>query len=311
MDVLDSYRDYLQYERRYSLRTVVAYGRDVRRFFDEVYPGEEVDACVLGVSSRDVRMWAMRLSQGGMSSRSVNRCLSSLRSFYEYVRLSQGLEFNPVSSVSRMRVDRPLPSYFRQEEVQRLLARENYTDDYEGHLDRLILLSLYGLGVRRAELVGLRWGDVDLAQASVRVLGKGNKERIIPLIPELVAELEAFRERVELTFGAGVSSKAAIFVREDGRVLGGGDVYRRVNAHYARLTGGSCSGPHALRHSFATHMLEEGADISTIKALLGHATLKSTQVYTHTDIGLLKAAYRGSHPRSRNDKPGGRAEGEA
>ncbi len=309
MDVLESYRDYLQYERRFSLRTVVAYGRDVRRFFDEVYPGEEVGSCMLGVSSRDVRMWAMRLSQGGLSSRSVNRCLSALRSFYEYVRLTEGLEFNPVSAVSRMRVDRPLPSYFRQEEMERLLAREHYADDYEGQLDRLLLLSLYGLGVRRAELVGLRWGDVDLAQGSVRVLGKGNRERIVPLIPELAGELRAFRARVELTLGAVVSSKSAIFVREDGRELSGVDVYRRVNAHYARLTDGACSGPHALRHSFATHMLEEGADISTIKALLGHATLKSTQVYTHTDIGLLKAAYRGSHPRSRNDKPRGGDEG--
>ncbi len=306
MDVLESYRDYLQYERRYSLRTVRAYVRDARCFFEEMYPGSEVGLCLREVQPRDVRLWSMGLSERGMSKSSVNRSLSSLRSFFEYARVALGLELNPVSSVSRLRLDRPLPPYFRQEEVRALLAPGQYSDDYAGSLDRLVMLSLYGLGLRRAELVGLRWGDVDCAQRRVRVRGKGNKERIVPLIPELAEAFESFRARVESGLGLVVSPDLAIFVREDGHVLSDRDVYRCVSAYYERLPDGACSGPHALRHSFATHMLEEGADICTIKALLGHSTLKSTQVYTHMDIGLLRAAYQHSHPRSRRVKPRGR-----
>ncbi len=294
--ILLEYSDYLQYERGYSLYTVDGYLRDVRRFFRIIYGDSAVGEVVAKVTPRDVRLWVLEDSQAGRAARSVNRSLSALKGFFDFCRERGLVAQNPVSPVGRPKAEKRLPQFFRVEEMERLLDPANYPDDWEGGRDRFLILLLYSSGIRRSELVGLRWGDWDRHAQTIRVFGKGRRERIVPVMAELGRELEGFRLLCERQLARPVAPEDPLVMMHTGAPMGVGHVYRCVNACYARLTTGSCSGPHALRHTFATHMLGGGADIGAIKELLGHASLASTQVYAHTDVEMLKSVYKHTHP---------------
>lgn len=300
-DILARFRDYLQYERGYSQYTVDGYLRDVGRFF-RIYGVRPVNEVVPLVGSRDIRRWVLEEGQRARASRTTNRALSALRAFFDFSQELGLCEHNPVVAVSHPKNRKLLPLFLRREEVENLLLPFNYPSDWEGMRNRLLVLLLYSTGVRRGELVGLKWLHWDRRARTLRVLGKGTKERLVPTTNELGRELEAYREASQHQLERSVSSSDYILVRANGQALSVDMVYRIVNECYARMTDSGCRGAHVLRHTFATHMLGGGAEVGAIKELLGHASLASTQVYAHTDVDILKAVYKSAHPHGNNER---------
>lgn len=305
--------DYLQFERRYSLRTVGEYGDDLRAF--AAFLGiNEADFKPGEVDTSDVKQWMVEMLDQGRSPRTVKRRLSALRSFYKYL-LRQGLTKRDITQgVIAPKTDQPLPVFFRENEMQREQAigeREldelmHRTDQdaspeevFELTRDNLIISILYQTGMRRAELVGLKDGDLDLRQGQIRVFGKRRKERVVPIGERLIGDIEAYIE-VRQSFE---SPDHHLFttIRRDGTIapISAEQVYQMVRRRMGEVSTLKKHSPHVLRHTFATTMLNNGADIRTIQTLLGHASLSATQVYTHTTFEQIQQAYKNAHPRSK------------
>lgn len=300
--IMESYRDYLRYERNYSERTVEAYVADVEGFFAECYPGEDIGAVAAGVTLRDVRLYLGSEMEKGRSARTVSRRLSSLRSFFAHQQLRGLRADNPVSGVVRPRAPKRLPSYLREQEAVRLFDRELYEEGWPGERSRTLLLAIYALGLRRAEVIALRWGDFDLSHGLLRVRGKGDKDRVLPVTDELIHELAAYRVATEAEFARTLGPGDAVFLHTNGEPINDHQVYAIASRYIGLVSTSRERGPHVLRHSFATHMLEGGADIVSIKELLGHSSLMTTQVYTHTDAALLKRVYKSAHPHAEKNR---------
>ena len=298
-DLLMQFAEFLTYERCYSPLTQQAYVNDVQRFLDQAFPGEDVGVASRQADDRDVRRWVMSMVEAGHEPASVNRRLSSLSYYFRYLCQVGERVTNPVSTVPRQRAARRLPSYIPEEDMAHLLDELEYPAGIEGQRDRLMLLALYTLGLRRAELVGLRWSDFDFPAMMVRVRGKGNKERLLPVTHELRGELESYRRVLESELG--VRGDGNVFRDNNGAPVSGSFVYSTVRSYLSRLPRATHHNPHTIRHSFATHLLRRGADIVTIKDLLGHASLQTTQIYTHVDVDQLLAAYREAHPHAQGN----------
>ena len=273
---------YLRYESGYSALTVAAYERDLLQF-------EAIDADF-------VRSWMVSLLDKSMASSSVNRKLSSLKSFFKFL-LKQGvLSESPVRLLVGPKMSRPLPSFVKEKEMADLLDGSSFDSDFEGSRDRLLLEMLYQTGLRRSELVGIRHADIDMEAMQLRVNGKRNKQRIIPFADRLKEMIVHYISEKEKEISADDSMH--LFVRKNGKPLTGAIVYRIVRK---RLSGipmlAKCS-PHVLRHSFATSMLNDGAELNAVKELLGHGSLASTSVYTHITFEELKKMYH-AHPRAK------------
>ena len=305
--------DYLQYERRYSMRTVDEYGDDLCAF-----------AAFLGVDeaafdptkpdSSDVKQWMVEMLDNGRSPRTVKRRLSALRSFYKYL-LRQGLVKRDITQgVIAPKADKPLPVFFRESEMQREQAiGERELDElmhqpdgeaspkevFELTRDNLIISMLYQTGMRRAEIVGLHDDDVDLRQGQIRVFGKRRKERVVPIGENLIQQIEAYME-VRQGFESP-EHNLLTSVKRDGSIapMSAAAVYEIVRRRMGEVSTLKKHSPHVLRHTFATTMLNNGADIRTIQTLLGHASLAATQVYTHATFEQIKQAYEHAHPRSK------------
>ncbi|GAP71901.1 site-specific recombinase XerC [Candidatus Symbiothrix dinenymphae] len=289
---VESFLHYLQSEKAYSAHTVGAYESDLiqfKEFFcgDETLVPSEVDAVI-------IRRWMASLMNEGYSPRSVNRKLSSLKSFFRYLNKKHLAKGNPTSKVIGPKTTKPLPNFVRDNDMNGLLDEWEVDDSFEGLRDRTILDVFYMTGMRCAELVGLKDDDVDFSALLIKVTGKRNKQRLIPFSKLLVEDLKEYLilrdEEVE-----GV--RQAFFVRKDGRALTNSMVYKLVNRRLSQLPNLSKKSPHVLRHTFATGMLNNGADLNAVKELLGHASLASTEVYTHTTFEELKNIYQQAHPR--------------
>ena len=293
MQFFDKYIEYLRFQKRYSDHTVNAYRNDILQFVvflgeDEAHrPGWEE------VSDRHVREWMVSLLEKGLSPRSVNRKLSSLKSFYRYLQ-RQGIRNNPAALVSGPRTGKPLPSFVRESEINKLLDSYDFGEDFEGRRNRTIIEILYGTGMRRAELIGLRDEDVRFGEEVVRVTGKRNKQRQIPLLPELAEKLEAYMEEKREKF----PGTPWLFVTGRGKQMYPRLLYRVVHKYLGLVTSLTKKSPHVLRHTFATHLLNRGADLNAIKEILGHANLSATQIYTHSTFEKLKKVYKQAHPRA-------------
>lgn len=290
--------DYLKWEKRRSPHTVEAYRRDMDAFFmylQEAYTISDPRE----VTSVMVRGWVVRLIEEARAPATIQRKISSIRALYRFLRLREGLDRDPVRSVVLPRKGTRVPVFIPREQ-----AAVWWEGLPEGHSpaearDRLILALLYHTGMRRAELIGLRVGDIDMAGMRLKILGKRSKERMVPFSDRLAAEFRhylALRATEEKDHPAGDDW---LFRRKDGRPLDPRTVYTIVSRHLDALPQLEKRSPHVLRHTFATHLSEEGADIQAIRELLGHSSLASTQVYTHTRIERLKEVYRSSHPRNR------------
>jgi len=284
---------YLQTEKRYSEHTLRAYKQDIDQFHAFC---QEHDPGGMELHFRAIRAWVVSLMDAGYSPRSVHRKLTSLQTYCRYLIRIGELESNPMDRVLKPRLNKRVPSFVDEIQMDQLLDNFDFGDDFEGVRNRLILDLLYQTGIRRSELIRLTPGSVDLDGKSLKVTGKGNKERIIPLGEELVDRIREYAARRNEIIPADV--EGSLFVTLKGKPLYDKLVYRIVNQYLAMVTTLDKKSPHILRHTFATHMLNHGADLNTIKELLGHANLSATQVYTHNTFKKLKSIYNQAHPRA-------------
>jgi integrase/recombinase XerC len=287
--------DHLKFEKRYSEHTIRSYRDDLDHF--GAYIKEEFGGMAVGeVSPAIVRSWLAALKDKGLSSRSVNRKISALKSWYKHLIRVGEVEQSPMGAILSPKAGKRLPVYVEQKEMAELFSGVEFPDSWEGGTDRLLLRILYCTGMRLSELVGLREGQVDFGNRVIKVLGKGNKERAIPVNKELIEAIGAYRDskRVELE----VWDKEFLLVNRKGRKLYPKYVQRAVHRYLAQVTTIDQQSPHALRHTFATHLMNEGAELNSVKELLGHASLAATQVYTHNSIEKLKEIYKNAHPKA-------------
>ncbi|HEY4109422.1 tyrosine-type recombinase/integrase [Puia sp.] len=293
--MIQPFIDYLKFEKRYSPHTIRSYQDDLEGFFD--FLREEFGELALKeVSPVVVRSWLAALKDGGMSSRSVNRKISSLRSFYKWQLRVGGVELSPMTAIIGPKTNKRLPVFVEQGDMAELFDRVVFPGDWEGLTDRLILAILYHTGMRLSELVGLRERQADSGTGTFKVLGKGNKERVIPVSPVLLSMVEEYKrlKRVELE----EPDLEFLLVGRTGKKLYPKYVYRVVREYLAQVTTIDQKSPHVLRHTFATHLMNAGAELNSVKELLGHASLAATQVYTHNTIEKLKDIYKKAHPKA-------------
>lgn len=294
---IDTFIGYLKNERKYSLHTLKAYAGDLRAF--ESFVEGLGDAPVLAEVDVDVvRLWVASLMNEGCASSSVCRKLSALRSFFSFLRREGDTGVNPASTVKGPKCRKKLPVFIKEEEINSLIDEIAFGEGFDACRDRAVIICFYETGIRLSELVGLDLNDVDLDSCRLKVLGKRNKERIIPFASELKVELENYM----LERSAVVSSaESALFVSSKGGRVTQSQVYRLVNKHLSRVTSVKKKSPHVLRHSFATAMLNNDAELLAVKELLGHQRLSTTEIYTHLTFEDLKRFYDKAHPRAGNN----------
>ncbi len=290
----ESFLNYLELEKRYSEHTLKNYRSDLEQFADHLKV--EFQTHPSQASSLQIRSWLSLLIASGMSAKTVNRKIATLRSLYKYLETKKLVATNPMLQVTAPRTGRKLPVFVSEENMQQLFENFEFTKDFKGILDKLILLMFYSTGIRLAELVGLRHNNVNVKSAQIKIHGKGNKQRIVPMIDELVKAYTAYEREKASMFG--FASTDHVFVTDKGKKIYPKFVYRVVNFYLSTTTTINKKSPHVLRHSFATHMLNNGADINAIKDLLGHASLSATQVYTHNTVEKIKSVYKQAHPRA-------------
>ncbi len=289
---LHSFFDYLTYEKKYSIHTITSYKNDIAQFIDFINPQQEL-LSTSEINYQQIRAWVSALIKNKIAARSVNRKLSSLKSFFKYLQRQQIIEVNPMSKISGPKTPKRLPVFVDEHQMEDLFTEVQFEEGFNGQRDRLILDLLYQTGIRRSELTHLKETDVDLFNSTIKVLGKRNKERIIPISLPLKRNLESYLQvKKELNL-----SNPMLLVSEKGNTLNEQAVYKSVKKYLSQVTTIQKKSPHVLRHTFATHLLNNGADINAVKDLLGHASLSATQVYTHNTIDKLKKSYKQAHPR--------------
>lgn len=294
MDSVEAFLHYLQFEKRYSSHTTEAYRSDLFQFISFL-EGEGLSGndALAEADASLVRVWLMQLMESGMKPRSVNRKITALKAFYHFNVGTGKLMANPMLKVVAPKAPKQLPEYVEAAKLDLLLDQVEFEEGFNGVLSKLVLELLYGTGMRRAELLGLRLADWEPNSQQIRVTGKRNKQRIIPLFPSLAARLEAY---LQLRLSLNAASDK-LLLREDGSEIYAEWVYRLVRKYLGLVSTKKKRSPHVLRHSFATEMLNNGADLNAIKEVLGHANLSATQVYTHNSLEKLKSVYKNAHPR--------------
>lgn len=291
---IDSFLEYLRLERNYSEKTVVSYGIDLREF-EGYFKKADAEIDFTTVDADVVRNWVMRLMDEGRAATSVNRKLSTLRSFYRFLLKKKVMTVNPMTKVVGPKKKKPLPSFVREKDMDRLLDDLTFGEGYEGCRDRMILEMFYATGMRLSELIGLDDADVDFSAKLIKVTGKRNKQRLIPFANELEYDLRVY---IKVRDGALPNGSDAFFVRKDGKRMYPMQVYRLVKRNLSKVVSLKKRSPHVLRHTFATAMLNDCAELRAVKELLGHESLTTTEVYTHTTFEELKKVYELAHPRA-------------
>lgn len=291
----DSFLKYLAAERNYSSATIGSYAKDLS-MFQEFLEEQNPNASWTAVEAEDVREWVIYLmDEQKMAASSVNRRLSAMRSFYKYLRRVGRVSINPMEKVVAPKKKRPLPYYVRESEMDRLLELTAEDRSFKGIRDRLVLMMFYETGIRRAELLGMTDASVDLVTKQIKVTGKRNKQRIIPFGEELENEIKAYQMAREETLGQ--RTFPALFVTEKGTAMNEKQVSKIVKENLSKVTTIKKRSPHVLRHSFATAMLNNKADLTSIQKLLGHESVSTTEIYTHVSFEELKSEYKNAHPR--------------
>jgi integrase/recombinase XerC len=287
---------YLRHERRFSPHTLKSYEVDLGQFSAYLRTTYELENPA-EATHHLIRSWLISLVQKNLDPRSVARKVACLRTYYRFLLREGTLQVNPMQKVVAPKVAKKVPEFIPEDALARLLDGTAFEDTFEGWRDRAILELLYGAGMRRAELVGLRHQDLNLYQRTVRILGKGNKERIVPLPQGILTNVERYIE-LKRAAGVDVSPTAPLLVTDKMEALYPEFVYRAVRRYLRLTTTAPAAHPHALRHSLATHLLNRGADLNAIKEILGHASLAATQVYTHAGIERLKSVFDKAHPKA-------------
>jgi len=292
---LEKFSDYLLLEKKYSVHTATAYIKDLesfQRLLDKDYKEEQIDA----VGYNIIRQWIVGLVNSGITNRSVNRKVSSLNSYYKFLIKTGNLRVNPLKGHKALKIEKKIQVPFSQKELSNVLEILNDVKDFESSRDKLIVDLFYATGIRRAELIEIKIKDIDSNNKTLKVLGKRNKERYIPLIPSVLETINSYKKyRAGL---AEIKDKNHLLLTNNGLKVYETFVYRIINKYFSKASSKLKCSPHVLRHSFATHLLNEGADINSVKELLGHSSLAATQVYTHSSIAELKKVHAKAHPRN-------------
>ncbi len=294
MLTLNSFLQYIQYEKRFSPHTVTAYKGDLEQFAEYLHKTFEVGD-IKEVNHSFIRSWIVSLMEAGISSRSINRKITTLKTYYKFLMKNNVVIANPMLKVQSPKQSKKLPVFVEENKMALLFDRINFGEGYEAFRDKLLLELFYATGMRLSELVNLKEQDIDLNNCTIKILGKRNKERIVPFTHKMKS---LFQQYMAEKKNAGFAKSATLFVTAEGKKIYTKLVYRIVNKYLAQVTTLDKKSPHVLRHTFATHMLNHGADINSIKEILGHANLSATQVYTHNTIEKLKTVYKQAHPRA-------------
>jgi integrase/recombinase XerC len=292
MEAIGNFIDYLEFEKRFSKHTLKAYRSDLHQFAVFLRTEEQIEK-LEEISSMVIRSWLVRMMEEGIDPRSINRKITSLKTFFKYSMKSNWITINPMLKVVSPKVPKKLPVYIEAHKLDFLLDSTEFSSGFEGLRDRLILELFYGTGMRRAELLTLKMEDLDIHQKQLKVTGKRNKQRIIPLHDSLLSLFQDYLNERKSILG----NESLVFVTPQGKPLYPELVYRMVKKHLSKVSTQQKRSPHVLRHSFATEMLNQGADLNSIKEILGHANLSATQVYTHNSIEKLRNVYKKAHPR--------------
>lgn len=294
---MEDFLDFLRYEKRLSPHTVISYQTDLTQFAAYLRAEYELDNASQA-SHSFIRGWVVSLMSQDLDPRTVNRKVACLRSFYKFLLRERLIEANPMLRIKAPKMAKKLPEFVPEEALNRMLNSFEFEDSFAGVRDQLVLETLYGTGIRLSELLGIMDDDLDLGARTVRVTGKGNKQRIVPLNPSLLLVVAKYRERRASEFGSGLVN-SSLLRTDKGEPLYEKLVYRTVKKYLSQVsTSAAHQHPHALRHAFATHLLGKGADLNSIKELLGHASLAATQVYTHLSVDRLKSVFEQAHPRA-------------
>lgn len=295
MNNLQSFSDYLQLEKNYSPHTINAYVNDIRFFHEFILETFEQDN-LLEVNYPQIRNWIVSLSDKEISNKSINRKISSLKAFYKFLLKTKQIQINPLSKHKSLKSPTKLQIPFSEKELDNVLNLIKYPDGFDGVRDKLVIDLFYATGIRRIELINLKMQNVDLSNNTLKVLGKRNKERILPILPIISQNFKIYlTERANLEL---IKDRDYFFLTLKGVKLNESFVYRLINNYFSNVSEKVKKSPHILRHTFATHLLNNGADINSVKELLGHSSLASTQVYTHSSLAELKKVYSNAHPRS-------------
>jgi integrase/recombinase XerC len=293
---LKSFTDYLLLEKNYSLHTITSYKKDLESFGAFIL-NEYQTASIDQVNYQQIRNWIVTLADGGVSNRTINRKISSLNSYYKFLQKIDAIGINPLAKHKALKTNKKIQIPFSEQEMSTVLDSLTLEADFEGLRNRLMVELFYATGIRRIELIQIKLGDIDLHNKTLKVLGKRNKERYIPLISSVIDSLNLYIiERNTLT---SIKDKEYLFLTKKGVKIYETLVYRIINDYFSKVSSKVKRSPHILRHSFATHLLNQGANLNAVKELLGHSSLAATQIYTHNSISELKKVYSSTHPRSK------------
>ena len=290
---LNSFLAYLQFEKRYSVHTITAYSNDLIQFFDFIetqYEGTPTTQ----ITGTMVRSWLAGMKEEEMTGKTLNRKISSLKSFFKY-QIQQGqLIKSPMETVISPKISKRLPAFVAENDMEQLLTNLAFAEGGKGFTEKLVIQLFYATGMRLSELINCKENQLDISKRIIKVLGKGNKERMIPISPELAIELKKYINQKP----SEAASNPHLFITEKGKALQPRAVYSFVKFYLSQVTTLQKKSPHILRHSFATHLMNNGADLNAVKELLGHASLAATQIYTHNTIEKLKEVFAKAHPKA-------------
>jgi len=297
MSYQKAFQEYLQLEKNYSMHTVTAYGNDLIFFKEFLKSNFEMDQ-LEEVNYSMIRSWIVAMVDDGVANSSVNRKIASLKSFYKFLLKIKVIKSSPLLKHKSLKTPKKLQIPFSENELDMVLNNLKFPDGFEGIRDKLIIDLFYTTGIRRIELISLKMQNIDLHNRTLKVLGKRNKERILPIVPVIASQIEKYlAERTQLEV---IKDSEYFFLMLKGVKLNDSFVYRLINYYFSNVSEKVKKSPHILRHTFATHLLNNGADLNSVKELLGHASLASTQVYTHSSLSELKKVYGQAHPRNKN-----------
>ncbi|MBC7534197.1 MAG: tyrosine-type recombinase/integrase [Ferruginibacter sp.] len=292
---IQSFLDYLKYQKRYSRHTIVSYQTDLLAFFDYLEVQYQ-ETSPENVKPAFVRSWLADTKAKGISSKTISRKVSTLRSFFKQ-QLKQGIILvSPMATVISPKIGKRLPQYVEKKDMETLFDHVEFPADWNGFTERIVIQLLYNTGMRKAELINLKETQVDTFNVALKVLGKGSKERIIPVSKEMIAALKQYISQKQLTIPD--ADQSCLLVNEQGRKLDPKYVYSFVKKYLSLVTTIDKRSPHILRHTFATHLMNNGADLNAVKELLGHSSLAATQIYTHNSIEKLKDVHKKAHPKA-------------
>jgi integrase/recombinase XerC len=294
--IKDKFHDYLLLEKNYSQHTVTAYLNDIG-FFESFLSNEYDDDNLIAVNYNQIRAWIVSISDDGISNSSINRKISSLKSFYKFLLKTKQIDSSPLLKHKALKSPKKIQIPFSEKELDMVLNQITYKQGFEGMRDKLIIDLFYTTGIRRTELINLKTQNVDLSNNTIKVLGKRNKERIIPILPIIESQIKNYL--TERSLIQDIKENEYFFILLKGVKLNDSFVYRLINYYFSNVSEKVKKSPHILRHTFATHLLNNGADINSVKELLGHSSLASTQVYTHNSLAELQKVYNSAHPRNK------------